>query len=900
MRRIISIFLSFTLLLTAAFSGGFSAMANTTADGLFDYTVHGDESSGYYVSVDKYKQAQSYDYSDVNVPSELEGVSVTEIGDKAFIGAWNLDSVGIPHTVKKIGARAFLGCSFIGSFVMSSPNVEAIGDYAFANCSSLTSFNIPATVNSLGNGVFMGCDDLSVITVAEGNGDYTAENGVLYNADKTKLIKIPSGFSEDYLALPESVTVIAEDAVYNNANSALKTLVLPESVTVIEKSAIDANPTLQTIYYLGSEEDWNDKVSVDEDNAELASKLVFHNEHTLDEGTVITDPTCTEKGSKRCTCSVCGVTVNVDIDTVAHTPGTPEESETKAATCTEAGVKTITTKCTVCGNVIDEDTEEIPLLAHTPGTPEESETKPATCTEVGVKTITTKCTVCGAVIDEDTEEIPLLAHTPGTPEESETKPATCTEVGVKTITTKCTVCGNVIDEDTEEIPMLAHTPGTPEESETKPATCTEAGVKTITTKCTVCGAVIDENTEEIPVIDHSPAAAVRENYVAPTFDTQGGYDMVVYCSACGAELSREHVTLEPVECDHPSVTYTTVRTKEPTCAEAGCDTKTGTCEVCGIVVSEERIPVDTLPHTPGTPEENVTREATCTEAGVITITTKCAVCGNIIKEETEEIPVIPHTYDDGDVTTDPTCTEPGEITYTCINCGSDIKEGIAPLGHTSGEIKESVVKEPTCTNTGVMLVVTYCRDCKTIIDETTDEIPALGHSYAASSVTAPSCTKQGYTTYACSRCGVKYNADYVQATGHNFSGNAQYCLNNCGTRNVNYIVPGAIASQEEADAEAVAATLPKIKKQTAGKNSVKIIWNGVNGADGYELQYSTNKKFKKKLRKSVKIKNGSTTRKIVKKLKRRTVYYFRIRAYKLVNGRKVYSKWSKVKKIKTK
>lgn len=73
-----------------------------------------------------------------------------------------------------------------------------------------------------------------------------------------------------------------------------------------------------------------------------------------------------------------------------------------------------------------------------------------------------------------------------------------------------------------------------------------------------------------------------------------------------------------------------------------------------------------------------------------------------------------------------------------------------------------------------------------------------------------------------------------------------------------------------------------------------IKWKKKTNIAGYQIQYSTNSKFKKG-NKSIKIKNAKTISKKITKLKAAKKYYVRIRTYK---GKK-YSKWSKVKSIKT-
>jgi pullulanase len=102
-----------------------------------------------------------------------------------------------------------------------------------------------------------------------------------------------------------------------------------------------------------------------------------------------------------------------------------------------------------------------------------------------------------------------------------------------------------------------------------------------------------------------------------------------------------------------------------------------------------------------------------------------------------EITDCPHSYT-SEQTKAPTCTEKGELTYTCSLCGDVYKE----------------------------------------------EIPATGHSYGTS-VTAPTCTEQGYTTYTCA-CGDSYRDDFVDAIGHHF-GDDNIC-DSCGhVSNVEYM-----------------------------------------------------------------------------------------------------------------
>ena len=101
---------------------------------------------------------------------------------------------------------------------------------------------------------------------------------------------------------------------------------------------------------------------------------------------------------------------------------------------------------------------------------------------------------------------------------------------------------------------------------------------------------------------------------------------------------------------------------------------------------------------------------------------------------------------------------------------------------------------------------------------------------------------------------------------------------------------------------AKAVTKPKsakFKKVKSAKKAVSVQWKKVGGVKGYQVQVATDKKFKKN-KKTVTIKKQKTTKTTVKKLKAKKKYYVRVRTYKIVNGKKVYSSWSKVKSVKTK
>jgi hypothetical protein len=118
-----------------------------------------------------------------------------------------------------------------------------------------------------------------------------------------------------------------------------------------------------------------------------------------------------------------------------------------------------------------------------------------------------------------------------------------------------------------------------------------------------------------------------------------------------------------------------------------------------------------------------------------------------------------HTWDSGTILQQPTCTEAGQIKYTCTDCGKTKTEEIAPLGHDYVE----TVTDPTCTEQGYT-THTCSRGDYSYTDNITE---ALGHDYTVE-VIEPTCTEQGCTKYTCTRCDDSYTDNVTEALGHNY------------------------------------------------------------------------------------------------------------------------------------
>ena len=108
--------------------------------------------------------------------------------------------------------------------------VTSIGTSAFDNCHDLTSVTIPNTVTSIGSKVFYNCFKLVNVSVESGNTNYSTEEGVLFNYDKTTLVFCPADKTGAYY-IPNSVTRIESYAFFNC--DSLSAVSIPNSVTSI-------------------------------------------------------------------------------------------------------------------------------------------------------------------------------------------------------------------------------------------------------------------------------------------------------------------------------------------------------------------------------------------------------------------------------------------------------------------------------------------------------------------------------------------------------------------------------------------------------------------------------------------------------------------------------------------
>lgn len=393
-------------------------------------------------------------------------------------------------------------------------------------------------------------------------------------------------------------------------------------------------------------------------------------------------------------------------------------------------------------------------------------TKEPTCTVNGEQQYT--CTVCNQT---KTEPVKATGH------DYEIKvinAATCTSNGIARYI--CKTCGYA---ENHTIKATGHKP---EIRNKKEATCSSTGY-TGDTYCSVCNKKLSLG-ETIAKKEHT---WIKQDNIPATCEK--GEMEVEKCSVCGE--TKETQISDPLGHDYGEWKIT----KEPTCTKYGTkkrickrcneyeidvidptghqhtkiiDQKKATCEEKGysgdlycedcrliIQLGQE---IAATGHTWDNGE--ITKEPTQTATGIRTYT--CKTCQ---KTRTETIPMLKgHHWDNGTVIKEPTCTESGEKIYHCTDedCNESYTETIKATGHQHTKLIRK--KEAACEEEGYT-GDTYCDDCKQII-KAGKTISPTGHTWNDGTLkTASTCESEGIKEYTCKTCG-KTKEESLAPTGH--------------------------------------------------------------------------------------------------------------------------------------
>lgn len=325
------------------------------------------------------------DISYIALPETLES-----IGDGAFEFCWNLSSIILPENVSYIGEEAFGNCRLLEKIEVMESNttytssdgilynkdmtellccpggikdttitlpdgVLYLHDYAFSGCDNIFEIQIPKSVENIEPTTFFLTTNLENIVVDSENSGYTSKDGILYNKNITKMIRVPEG--KEQVEIPSTVKEIGDSACCNC--DALKNIVLSVNVSSIDSGAFMLCDNLAQISILNKEcEIFDSEYAIAESavisgfegsNAQkyaekynrIFVKYVCNNH---DYSKVITEATCTSEGLITYTCNICGDVKTERIPQKEHI--WDEGVITTQPTATTEGVKTYI--CTLC------------------------------------------------------------------------------------------------------------------------------------------------------------------------------------------------------------------------------------------------------------------------------------------------------------------------------------------------------------------------------------------------------------------------------------------------------------------------------------------------------------------------------------------------------------------------
>ena len=980
MKKVISLLLSLTMLLSIVSVVDFSAYADASTTGKCGDNVKYslDTSTGVLIisgtgDMADYSLGNSSPFdSNSNIKSAIIENSVTSIGSCAFDGCTSLTSVTIPNSVTSIGDSVFYNCTSLTSITIPD-SVTSIGKYAFFGCTSLTSVTIPDSVTSIGDAAFYNCTSLTNITIP--NSVTSISYKTFWNCTSLKSVTIPDSVTSigreafygcekmRKIIIPHNVTNLGIEAFYKCGPFLEATVLNPECK--FEKAVFDR----ESLIY-GFENSTSDRYAKSSGNT---FKKIYCNDYGMQHlivKKVVTQPTCTEKGVTRYTCSRCGDYYDKeDIAALGHNYVSKVLTQ---PTCTENGTTRYT--CSRCGDTYD---VEVDAMGGAHNYVSRVLTQP-TCKEKGTTRYT--CSRCGDSYDKD--NIAALGH--NYVSKVLTQP-TCTEKGTTRYT--CSRCGDYYDKD--DIAALGH--DYVSKVLTQP-TCTEKGVTRYT--CTRCNNYYDK--KDIEELGHDTKIVER---FEPTLTEDGFYRVECQRDGCGYSSSHplEQLTLGynqkvksngsdtyKIEMDKSGYLifdfegeskewniniydedYNKIDTLKPVYKEfykksylqiSLGSTVPNKNQIVALFAGKYYVEIDRL--------NNATND---NFSGNYTFSIDYSPANETIKETKNDFYYDAPTaknielnktyngflgakYACYNYVGNPILTTDERDAYKIeIPKGSGLSQfsvtlsskAFAPLGSNCTLILYNSEFEPydgfkplTVSLNSTLNETIYLYEGTYYIAVVNDKSPieytftttfkpqgtftCVEHKGKLVNTVNPTCTQNGYNSYVCQVCGTQYN-EIIPAYGHNVVIDyevAPTVVSSGLTRGSHCSICGAVITPQTVIPQISAPTQPtttpttsakavskpkstSIKKVKSAKKAISVEWKKVSGAKGYEIQVATDKKFKKN-KKTVTVKKQKTTKTTVKKLKAKKKYYVRVRTYKIVNGKKVYSAWSKAKSVKTK
>ena len=845
----------------------------------------------------------SYAFVGTNIRDLNLTDGVTSVEYKAFENCTNLTDIEMPESIEVVAGHAFdktawynsqeNGATYLGSVLydikgklafdtdlLIKAGTTVLADIAFEHeeglksitlpegltrigigtffgCYNLTEINLPGTVTSVGKYAFRNCESLTTINVADGKGIVYSENNVLYG-DSGKELIYAARRADGTLTVPPTVRTIRAGAI---ENSGIHTLIIKGKNTTIENN----------------------------DEVDFYTDLEEFNEY---DGVIIhcIEGSMADEFAK----ANCLRVVYIKDETTCKKHSYGEWIERDSATCTADGTEV--RECTVCGET---ESKIIPATGHSKaGYVSENVVEPELQADgsykPGSQDKVYNCINCGEELSRETVKIVRESIKVEIPEINAP-----VRVDVKS---EVTTVPDTINESVQEV-----------REQLKEAALNEGELSRPEEKIDVVFMDV-----ELKVQDDNGA---WDNVEDVDFPEEGVTIILPYPEGISSPEAYEFVVAHMITSDNRADGL-----------------KAGDIEYLTPIKTTEGLKVTVKSLSPfaiAYHEHIGGAAATCTTAQT------CTVCGEVI------VKALDHSYKA--VVTAPTCKAGGYTTYTCACGDSYVADKVAAKGHTpgaaatcttaqkctvcdaelakaTGHSYKAAVTAPTCTEEGYTTYTCECGD-----SYVADKVAAKGHSYGAY-VTTKKATfgKTGVQTATCAGCQETQTKTIAAAkiptlsvTAYTYNGKVKkpavtvknsdgaslaksvtYAKGrkNVGTYKVTVKLTGADYTGSKVVTFKINPKGTSISKLTKpAKKQIKVTWKKQKTqVTGYEIQYSTSKKFTKKTTKTVKVNSYKTTSKTIKKLKAKQKYYVQIRTYKTVNGTKYYSGWSAKKSIKTK
>lgn len=229
MKKLVKLCLAFTLAYSATSMIPFTQVVQVAAKTFQDFNY---EESKQGIIITNYAGSNKI----VNIPSEIDGKPVVEIGRTAFGECRGIEEIILPNTIEVIDDYVFSKCTDLRKIIIPD-SVKSIGEYIFKDCISLTNITLPSSMRSLSEGMFSGCKNLETISLP------------------SNLTSISSGAfkgcsSLHQLTLPDSIVTIESD-VFNGCIG-LKEIILPSNLKTLGDFAFSKCSFLVSVQFSNS------------------------------------------------------------------------------------------------------------------------------------------------------------------------------------------------------------------------------------------------------------------------------------------------------------------------------------------------------------------------------------------------------------------------------------------------------------------------------------------------------------------------------------------------------------------------------------------------------------------------------------------------------------------------